>query len=128
MEVSLYSYVLASVQYPGNDQRLNLSPAFAWLGPIDQAVFLGSRPQDHLFAKITEDEASRRREWMPISQRDAPLNLSDVMSEASMQFRYHTPSEFPPKKGQSKFENKRVASDKGIGNGKPKGGKYDSYG
>ena len=31
-------------------------------------------------------------------------------------------------KAQSKWENKRVASDKGAGMGKPKGGKFDRYG
>ena len=109
----VYSYVLASVQDPDAHQRRNLSSAFAWLGPIETAFFIGIRSQDTLFAKIDEEDSARRRGWIPISLRFPPLSLYGVMYESPNQFRDAMPSEFVPKTAESKFANKRVATDKG---------------
>ena len=124
----MYSYVLASVQDPDDQQRINLSSALARMGPIEHLIRLGVRSQGSLFAKITDAEAARRREWLAISQRGPPRDLSGATYESSKMFRYPLPSEFDPKTAQSQRGNKRVDSDKGAGKGNPKRGKYDSYG
>ena len=128
VNVLMYSCILAAVQDPDDRQWLNISSAFAWLGPIEHVVCIGIRSRDNLFAEITESEATARREWIAISQRGPPMPLSAVMCESSKRPKYLLPSEFAPKTASSKWENKRVASDKGVGNGKPKGGDIDSYG
>ena len=109
VEVLMYSYVLASVQDPGDQQWLNLSAAFAWLDTIDYLVRLGSRSQDPLFARITEAESLARNEWLAEAQRGPLATLSDITHVVSLGFRYPVASEFALKTTQSKANDKRIA-------------------
>ena len=83
VKVLLYSYVLASRQYPDGQQRLNLFPAVSRIGPIGNCVCLVRRSGDTLIARITESETLARRGWVAISQREPALPLTDAMFESS---------------------------------------------
>ena len=97
IRVLIYSYVLAAAQDPDENQRMSLSSALPWMGPIGKLVFLGSRSQDPLFARITEAESAARTEWPAMSQRGPMSTMSEIVMECGKNLRYPMPSEFAAK-------------------------------
>ena len=111
VKTPIYSYALASVQDPDDQQWVNLSAALAWVGPIANLMRIGSRASDPLFARITESEALASKDWLPAAQRDPTASLSDITHVCSRTWRYPVASVFALPSAQGKARQTKVAQD-----------------